>query len=419
MDIYSHFIMQNNLIVVVEDSPVQAKKLRFLLEQNSFEVQICVNGMEALEFLKTKRPTLIISDIVMPEMDGYQFCKKIKEEVDYKDIPIILLTSLQDPLDIIKGLQAGADNFITKPFDENYLISRIQYLLANRNIRMQSGSAEMVIEVVFRGEKYNINSERKQILDLLLSVYEAAILRNDELIKTQALLQTANEDLQSTNQELEAFARTVSHDLRTPIHQVIGLTEILQSDLADKLDEEAKSFLDIIMQSATNMAQLVEDLLKLSMSNKTNLEYCKIDLTKMANQIVENFKMHDPNRMVNISIQDNMECNGDQGLIKVVLENLIGNAWKYSSKQNVTEITIKRLEDFKANSFYIKDNGVGFDISNRHKLFNPFERLHSKEEFPGTGVGLATVKRIIERHNGHIWADSSVGNGATFYWTLP
>ena len=419
MDIYSHFIMQNNLIVVVEDSPVQAKKLRFLLEQNSFEVQICVNGMEALEFLKTKRPTLIISDIVMPEMDGYQFCKKIKEEVDYKDIPIILLTSLQDPLDIIKGLQASADNFITKPFDENYLISRIQYLLANRNIRMSSGSAEMVIEVVFRGEKYNINSERKQILDLLLSVYEAAILRNDELIKTQALLQTANEDLQSTNMELEAFARTVSHDLRTPIHQIVGLTEILQAELADRLDEESKSFLEIIMQSATNMAQLVEDLLKLSMSNKTNLEYSKVNLTKLANQIVDNFKQNEPNRLVNIFIQENMECNGDQGLLKVVLENLIGNAWKYSGKQNVTEIAIQRLDDFKANSFLIKDNGVGFDIANRHKLFNPFERLHSKEDFPGTGVGLATVKRIIERHNGHIWADSSVGNGATFYWTLP
>ncbi len=419
METYTHFKIQNNYIIVVEDSPVQAKKLRFLLEQNGFEVQICVNGMEALETIKAKMPTLVISDIVMPEMDGYEFCRRLKQDETLKEIPIILLTSLQDPLDIIKGLQAGADNFITKPFDENYLVSRIQYLLANRSIRRSSGGAEMVIEVVFRGQKYNINSERKQILDLLLSVYEAAILRNDELIKTQALLQTANEDLQSTNQELEAFARTVSHDLRTPLHQIVGLTEILQGDFSDKLDEEGRSFLEIIMQSATNMAQLVEDLLKLSMSNKTNLEYAKVDLSRLANQVVNNLKQNEPYRKTNIYIEDNLECNGDQGLLKVVLENLIGNAWKYGGKTDVLELKIGRLTDFKANGFYIKDNGVGFDVNSRHKLFNPFERLHSKEEFPGTGVGLATVKRIIERHNGHIWADSSIGNGATFYWTLP
>jgi signal transduction histidine kinase len=152
---------------------------------------------------------------------------------------------LQDPQDIIKGLQAGADNFITKPYDEKYLLSRIQYLLINREIRF-SGSAEMVIELVFRGEKYHINSEKKQILDLLLSVYEAAIQRNDELIAIKAQLEIANENLKQSNQDLEAFSRSVSHDLKTPLNGIIGFSDFLLDDKESNLSENSKEYLTII-----------------------------------------------------------------------------------------------------------------------------------------------------------------------------
>src|ERR1035437_10762216 len=215
MNSYMNFNSKLGNILVVEDSPVQAKKIKFLLEENGLNVMVCPNGKLALEAIAEVQPLLIISDIVMPEMDGYEFCSILKNDVNYREIPIILLTSLHDPLDIIKGLQSGADNFITKPYEEKYLLSRIQYLLVNRTIR-QSGGAEMVIEIVFRGQKYAINSEKKQILDLLLSIYEAAIQKNDELILAQAQLEALNEDLISKNRELEAFARTVSHDLRSP-----------------------------------------------------------------------------------------------------------------------------------------------------------------------------------------------------------
>ncbi|NQV02484.1 MAG: response regulator, partial [Bacteroidia bacterium] len=171
----------DSYIMAVEDSMVQAKRLKHFLDENNLNSKVFYTAMEAYDAAVTDLPILIISDIVMPGMDGYEFCKKLKDDPVLKEIPIILLTSLRDPLDIIKGLQAGADNFITKPYEEKYLLSRINYLLANREIR-RSGGGEMVLEIVFRGNKYAINSDKKQILDLLLSVYEAAVQRNDELI---------------------------------------------------------------------------------------------------------------------------------------------------------------------------------------------------------------------------------------------
>lgn len=405
-------------ILVVEDSPVQAKKIKFLLEDNGLNVVVCPNGKQALETIADENPILIISDIVMPEMDGYEFCSALKNDVNFKEIPVILLTSLHDPLDIIKGLQAGADNFITKPYEEKYLLSRIQYLLANRNIR-QNGGAEMVIEIVFRGQKYAINSEKKQILDLLLSIYEAAIQKNDELIQAQAQLQALNEDLISKNKELEAFARTVSHDLRSPLGNVSGIVDLMVQDYSDILDDEARGLLSIIKSSAISMTHLVDDLLKFSQSAHANLDPVAVDLSSIAHQVIDKLRHNDPERMVYEFIQEGLTVNADMGLMLIALDNLIGNSWKYTGNKSVAKIRVGILTDKGETVYYVQDNGAGFDMNYSSKLFKPFERLHTEKEFPGTGVGLATVQRIIERHGGRLWAEGAVGKGATFYFTLP
>jgi signal transduction histidine kinase len=418
MNSYINFNSNYGNILVVEDSPVQAKKIKFLLEENGLNVIVCPNGKLALETITDEKPLLIISDIVMPEMDGYEFCSIIKSDINLKEIPVILLTSLHDPLDIIKGLQSGADNFITKPYEERYLLSRIQYLLANRSIR-QSGGAEMVIEIVFRGQKYAINSEKKQILDLLLSIYEAAIQKNDELIQAQAQLQALNEDLISKNKELEAFARTVSHDLRSPLGNVSGIVDLMVQDYSDILDDEARSLLAIIKTSAISMTHLIDDLLKFSQSAHANLEPVVVDLSALARRIIEKLRHNDPDRMVYEFIQDGLIVNADMGLMSIALDNLIGNSWKYTGNKSVAKIRLGTLVDRGETVFYVQDNGAGFDMTHSAKLFKPFERLHSEQEFPGTGVGLATVQRIIERHGGRLWAEGAVGKGATFYFTLP
>lgn len=407
-----------NYILIVEDSPVQAKRLRFLLEENGFEVGVAIDGEQALESLKEKKPMIIISDIVMPGIDGYELCTRIKADKESVNIPVILLTSLRDPLDIIKGLQSGADNFITKPYDDEYLLSRIYYLLANRNL-LKSGSAEMVIEIIFRGERFSINSEKKQILDLLLSVYEAAVQRNDELVRAQAELQKLNEDLLNANDELESFAHTVSHDLRSPLNIILGYIQLIRDEKAPMLDDETMLFLETVVTSAKSMADLIEDLLNFARSGKADIQCEETNLSDIADKIIRTYRIKNPGRTIDVEVQQRMVIQADSHLMRVVMENLIGNAWKYTSKTEYPSIRMGLEKLGKENLFFIEDNGDGFDPKDYHKLFGAFQRLHANSEFPGTGVGLATVKRIIERHGGKIWAKGEKGRGATFYFSLP
>ncbi|MEI8049663.1 MAG: response regulator [Bacteroidota bacterium] len=418
MSIFMNPRVGMNYVLIVEDSPVQAKKLRFLLEENGFEVSVSTNGEQALESLRQKKPMIIISDIMMPEMNGYELCSNMKADADLKSIPVILLTSLRDPLDIIKGLQSGADNFITKPYEDEYLLTRIHYLLANRNLN-KSGSAEMVIEIIFRGEKYSINSEKKQILDLLLSVYEAAVQRNDELVKAQAELQKLNEDLLIANDELESFAHTVSHDLRSPLNITLGYAQLILDDKVASLDEETITYLQAIIRSSKLMANLIEDLLNFARSGKESIRLEESNLSTIANKVVQELYLKEPGRNISIDIEKDIIVNADPHLMNIVLENLLSNAWKYTSKSESPHISMGVEMQGKERVVCIADNGDGFHSKDYYKLFGAFQRLHSNSEFPGTGVGLATVKRIIERHGGHIWAKGEKGKGATFYISLP
>jgi signal transduction histidine kinase len=408
----------DSYIMAVEDSYVQAKRLQHFFDENKINTIVYSKAIDAYAAALEKIPVLIISDIMMPGMDGYEFCSKIKAHPVLKEVPVILLTSLRDPLDIIKGLQAGADNFITKPYDEMYLLSRIHYLLANREMR-KSGSAEMMIEIMFRGNMYAINSEKKQILDLLLSVYEAAIQRNDELISTQAKLEASNENLIAANEELEAFSFTVSHDLRNPLNVISGYSQILQLDYSNQLDAEAIEFLERIQKATVSMATLIDDLLQFSRSGRAEIISKPIDLSQLARSIMEDLENNNLQSKPRVFIQEGLNINADPSLIHVVLENLLSNALKYSGKIPNPEITFGLLKRENEHIFFVKDNGAGFDMAKAAKLFNPFQRLHASHEFQGIGVGLATVRRIIERHGGRVWAESEPGQGATFYFSLP
>lgn len=409
--------LNKGYIMAVEDSMVQARMLKHFFEINQIESVIYSNASDAYEAALNDAPVLILSDIVMPGMDGYAFCTKIKQNPALCDIPVILLTSLSDPLDIVKGLQAGADNFITKPYDEQYLLARIHYLLINNDMR-KSGSGDMVIDIVFQGEKYKINSDKKQILNLLLSVYEAAIHRNNELLEAQHQLQILNENLRATNEELDAFARTVSHDLKSPLVGVSGFTEMLIQDYKDVLDQTGLEYLDFILKSADKMRALISDLLNYSRSSRASIQPQKIDIGAMANEIVNDLKMQYQDRSFQLKILEYAHVFADPALIKIVLNNLLGNAFKYSEKRETPSIEFGESNIYGNAVYYVKDNGAGFDMEKAAQLFTPFVRLHKDSEFVGTGVGLSTVKRIIERHNGEIWAESKLNEGSTFYFTL-
>lgn len=408
---------EKGYVLLAEDSLVQAKKLKRFFDTRKIRAVACKDGQEALAQARQQKPDLIISDVMMPVMDGYEFCRKVKEDEALRDVPFILLTSLGDPMDIIKGLQAGADNFITKPYEDAYLMSRISYLIANRHVR-RMGSGDMSIEIVFQNQKFEINSDKKQILDLLLSVYEAAISRNEELIKTQRRLEELNANLKDANQELESFARTVSHDLRSPLSGIIGLTELLKDDYSSALDEDAISFLESILISSKNMQQLVNDLLGYSRSASLEIHLQKIDLSLMAKKTVEELTNLTYRKEYEVTIDEGMEIMADRPLIRIVMNNLIENSLKYSQKKEKPEIHIGKEIKNNKTIFFVKDNGSGFDMDKAENLFRPFIRLHNQTEFDGTGVGLSTVKRIIDRHGGQIWFDSAADKGTTFYFSI-
>jgi signal transduction histidine kinase/DNA-binding response OmpR family regulator len=222
-------------ILIIEDSPTQALQLRRTLEEEGFRTAVSQNGKEALSYLKEKRPTIIISDIVMPEMDGYELCTRIKADENLKDIPVILLTALTSPEDVIKGLQCGADNFITKPYEKGFLLSRIQYIMANQEVR-KKGTTEVGLNIYFMGQRHTITSNRMQIIDLLLATYEHAVVQNQELRRTQAELKKLNKQLE---EKVKQRTHRIEH-LNFVLHAIRGVNQlIIREKNRDRLIKKA------------------------------------------------------------------------------------------------------------------------------------------------------------------------------------
>ena len=231
-------------------------------------------------------------------------------------------------------------------------------------------------------------------------------------------LEDANYDLQAINRELEAFSYSVSHDLRAPLRSIDGFSQILLEDYKDDLGEEGQDYLGRVRKSAQRMGQLIDDLLELSRVTRGPLRRAPVDLSDMAEDVAGLLKASDPERPGRFVISDGLVGRGDARLLRVVLENLLGNAWKFTSKEPETVVEFGSEWRKGTRTYYVKDNGAGFDEAYAGKLFGAFQRLHGPDEFDGTGVGLATVARVIRRHGGEVWAEGKVNEGATFYFTL-
>ena len=622
-------------ILVAEDSPTQAEQLKHILEQHNFNVIVAKNGKEALSFINKKKPSLVISDIVMPEMDGFELCKEIKSNEKTQEIPVILLTSLSRSEDVMEALSCGADNFLTKPYSENYLFSLIDQILVNKKFR-QEERVRVGVEITFGGKRRFITANQQQMLTLLISTYEAAVQRNNELLQTQDELQSLNEHLEeivtertseltneieirklaeikinklnriyavlsninqaivrihetrqllkdccliavdegkfqcasigmindetgkietsataglannlieasllqnpilnvlktgkhfisniissdknlkaewkkeslaygfasfaalpikvqgkvagtfcifsnevcffdeleislldelatdisfaleyihiesehkraekeiyklneeleqrvidrtslleSANKELEAFSYSVSHDLRAPLRAISGFSQILMQDYKDSLDEEGRKLCSLVVNNASRMGQLIDDLLEFSHVGRSDISHAIIKMEDLVNQVFAELSQDLKKENLNFSVQKIPDCVGDITLIRQVWTNLLSNAIKYSSTREHPVISVGFEQKNAEIVYYIKDNGVGFDMQYADKLFGVFQRLHSAKEFQGTGVGLAIVQRIIRRHLGKVWAVAEVENGATFYFSIP
>jgi PAS domain S-box-containing protein len=238
-------------------------------------------------------------------------------------------------------------------------------------------------------------------------------------------VQKLNEDLkqraaqlEAANKELEAFSYSVSHDLRAPLRSIDGFSHVVLEDYGEQLPADARGYLERVRAAAQRMAVLIDDLLNLSRVTRTALQPKFINLSKMAEEIVRGLQESHPERQVTFSLPPDLMVEADPHLIHIVLENLLSNAWKFTSKREQAIVEFGQKQQTKERTFYVRDNGVGFDMAYADKLFGVFQRLHSVSEFPGTGVGLATVQRIISIHGGRVWAESAEGKGTTFYFTL-
>jgi signal transduction histidine kinase len=224
--------------------------------------------------------------------------------------------------------------------------------------------------------------------------------------------------LEAANKEMEAFSYSVSHDLRSPLRTLNGFSQALAEDYAEQLDETAKDYLARIQAGSHIMSQLIEDLLALSHLTRGVMHHEPVDLSQLANQIVTDLRQQYPEQEVEFKFREGLVVNGDARLLRIALDNLLNNAWKYTSKQPKPQVEFGMTEQDGRNAYFVRDNGAGFDMTYAHKLFGVFQRLHSTDDFPGNGVGLATVQRIINRHGGKVWANAALNQGATFYFSL-
>jgi len=448
-------------ILIAEDSPTQAAHLKRILEGQDFRVVVTHDGKEALAALHRHKPTLVITDIRMPEMNGYELCHQIRADEQLADLPLILLTELSDPEDVFKGLQCGADNFITKPYDPGKLVARIEYLLANVNL----GNREKVqtsMEVLLAGRKHVITSDRAQILNLLLSTYEAAVQKNRHLVEAQEELarlnatlgekileRTANltaeiadrkraeaevkklneelelrvgertVELEAANRELEAFSFSVSHDLRSPLRAMNAFSSELREEFSSHLPPEAQDLLDRVISSAQRMKQLLDDLLRFSQLSRQALSRQAVEIQPIVRGLIEELRTEHSEKTLDIRLAELPDCIGDRSLLTQVFANLLSNAFKFTRYKAKAMIEIGYLNGATEGTYFVRDNGAGFDMQHAGKLFGVFQRLHGQEEFEGTGVGLSIVHRIIQRHGGRVWAQAEAEKGATFFFTVP
>ena len=409
-------------VLIVDDSLPNLKVLRALLELSDVTALEASDGVDALTALQREPVDAIISDILMPRMDGYRLCYEVRKDRRWRNLPFIFYSATYtSPEDAKLCYDLGADKYIQKPAVSGEILTALRE--AARNPRKPSGNPPPFSETDVMREY----SER------LVAKLEARNLELDEanrqVAQAAAELQRANNELdlrvrQRTMEleisvlELEAFSYSVSHDLRAPLRHIGGFADLVLKNGAAQLDETNLHRLNTICDSAQKMTALIDGLLDMSRVSYSGFRRCPVDLTRLALEIASELQAARPETSIDFVVAPGLTAIGDQRLLRVALMNLLGNARKFTSNTSGARVEFAQARDELDAPFFVRDNGAGFDMAYADKLFKAFQRLHAQDEFEGSGIGLATVRRIIHRHGGRIWAQGAPGQGATFFFTL-
>jgi two-component system sensor histidine kinase/response regulator len=374
-------VSQGQKILIVDDREANLYALDLILRGTAAEVVKVASGNDALAATLDREFALAILDVQMPGMDGYELAELLKADPKTMHLPIIFLTAaMGDEQHVFKGYESGAVDYIVKPYNPAVLLGKVRVFL-------------------------ELDRQRQ------------------ELHRQKVLLEAANK-------ELEAFSYAVSHDLRAPLRHMDGFSKALLDGYSDRIDEQGRHYLQRVRAGARQMGELIDDLLKLSRVARSEMKCERVDLSAMASRIAEELRAADPGRDVEFTIHKDVAVEGDASLLRAAMQNLLGNAWKFTGKvsgKGHIEFGAARNADCGVPNAelgdgvrvcFVRDNGAGFDMAFATKLFGAFQRLHRADEFEGTGIGLATVQRIIHRHGGHVWAKGAPGKGATFCFAL-
>lgn len=417
-------------ILTVEDSKIQEVYLQRLLTDQGHTVQGAISGEQALEMLANQIPDVIITDIIMPGMSGFELCARVKKEDAYKDLPVILLTVLSDPQDIVQALQSGADSFITKPYNEDFLVNQLESVVRNRALK-QHGSSDFGIQVYFAGRNYHIGSDPRQMLDLLFATYENALQKNkelqqvnEELRAARTQLETQNEHLAALNDQKNQFLGMAAHDLRNPLGIIQGFSTLLIE--AEGLPEAQQGqLLNRIRASSQFMLQLVDDLLDIAAieSGKLELHLAPVEVKQVFSSCVDLNTIPASQKQIGVDVElpeDLPRIYADASKMDQVINNLLSNAIKFSHSGSRVKLAA-RVVGGNTVELSVRDQGQGIPAAELGKLFQAFQKssVRATAGEKSTGLGLTIVRRIVEGHNGKIEVESEVGKGTTFTVSIP
>jgi two-component system, sensor histidine kinase and response regulator len=377
-------------ILLVDDQPANLVALEAMLQGLGQNLIRAESGREALKWLLTHDFAVILLDVKMPDMDGFETATLIRQREKSRYTPILFLTAADNSQkQAVRGYAVGAVDYLVKPVVPEIVRSKVA----------------VFVELAKKSELLRRQSQ-------LLAESEQAAL---ELADTRAELVR---DLEHKNRELESFSYAVSHDLRAPLRRIDSFSRAVLDSQSEKLDEAGRRYLERVREASQHMSELIDDVLHLSRVTRADLREQEVDLSSIANLILSRLQEGDPGRKVEIKVRPGVIVTGDGQLLRIMLHNLLENAWKFTSKQPESRIEFGVTQSAGEPTYFVRDNGAGFDMTYADRLFGPFQRLHRQGEFPGSGIGLATVQRIIHRHGGRVWAEGLVGQGATFQFTL-